>query len=112
MDLSKCMDACAASHRACMQTAVHCLQQGGEHATRDHIRLLWDCSDICGTSANLLSRGSPFHQETCRACATICTACAETCERIPDDPIMARCAALCRESARLCREMSAHHKAA
>jgi hypothetical protein len=105
MDLSKCRDACLDCHRTCLETAVHGLVKGEPHP-RDHIRLLWDCADICITSANFMSRGSPFHKETCAACAVLCAACAEACGRM-DDPIMQRCAETCRACAALCREMVA-----
>jgi hypothetical protein len=105
MDLSRSVEVCDACSRRCTQTAIHCLTRGPDHATRDHIRLLWDCSDICHVAASLMTRGSQFHREMCGTCATVCTACAESCERI-DDPIMKDCAAICRDCARLCHEMT------
>jgi hypothetical protein len=105
MDLSKCRDACLSCQTSCIETAIHGLAKGQPHP-RDLIRLLWDCSEICATSASFMSRGSRFHPLTCRVCATLCTACAEAC-RGSDDPILARCAAACEDCARLCNEMAA-----
>src|SRR5437879_3742802 len=107
MDLSRSVEVCDICSRRCIQTAIHCLTRGPEHATRDHIGLRWDCRDIGHVAAALMTRGSQFHRETCDICAAICTACAESCERM-DDPIMKACATLCRDCARLCREMTAH----
>jgi hypothetical protein len=110
MDLSECRDACSKTHLICAQAAVHVLVKGDPHP-RDLVRTLWDCGDICITAANLLTRGSPHHAATCRACADICEACAQACGAL-DDPILRSCADACRESARLCREMATHAKAA
>lgn len=110
MDLSRCIDLCTESHRQCVQAAIHALAKGsppvGAHPERDHIRLLWDCSDVCRTSADFMSRGSPFHHQTCRVCAAVCEACAEACLKA-DDPIMTRCAEVCRACATSCRELAA-----
>ncbi len=107
MDLSRSVEVCDACSRRCTQAAVHSLTRGADQATRDRIRLLWDCSDLCRTTASLMTRGSPYHREICGTCATVCEACAASCETI-DDPILKHCAQVCRECARLCREMTAH----
>lgn len=105
MDLSRCRDVCQDCHRTCTEAAVHALVKGEAHP-RDLVRLLWDCADICIVAANFMSRGSPYHKETCGACAVVCEACAEACAR-QDDPILRRCAQTCRVCAGLCREMVA-----
>jgi hypothetical protein len=107
MDLSDCRDACTKTHLICAQTAVHVLVKGEEHP-RDLVRALWDCSDICITAANLLTRGSPLHMTTCRACAEICEACVEACSG-RDDPILRACVDACRDCARRCQQMAAAH---
>jgi hypothetical protein len=105
VDLSACRDACQASQTICAETAVHCLVKAEAHP-RDLVRLLWDCAEICGVSANFMSRGSQHHAVTCGACARICQACADACSA-SDDPILKRCAERCRDCARLCAEMAA-----
>lgn len=104
MDFSRCIELCTACHRTCVQTAIHCLAQGGPHAGRDRIRLLWDCSQICALSADFLSRGSSFHRQTCQACAIVCEECATDCLRVEGDAILAQCAAACRACADSCRD--------
>ena len=107
MDLSRSIELSLDCHRSCEQTVVHCLAQGGAHATRDHIRLLMDCSEICALNGDFLSRGSDFHRQSCQACAIICEECAEDCRKF-DDPIMRSCAELCRSCAESCRELIVH----
>jgi hypothetical protein len=106
MDLSRCRDVCAESAMLCVQAATHYLVKGDEKL-RDVVRLLWDCSDSCDVTARFLNRGSPSHREMCRACAIICSRCADDCEKI-DDPIMGRCAESCRICAGLCLELTGH----
>ena len=60
-----------------------------------------------GSLADFMSRGSPFHNQTCRVCAAVCDACADACQKT-GDPIMARCAEACRACSKSCQEMAAH----
>lgn len=106
MDLSKCRDVCTEGNTLCIQAATHYLAKG-DAEMRDMVRLLWDCSDACEVTARFLNRGSPSHREMCRACAIICSRCADGCEKMAD-PIMARCAETCRRCAGLCLELTAH----
>lgn len=93
-------------HTICLETVNYCLTKGGEHANPDHIKLLLDCSEICQTAGNFMTRQSPLHTETCRVCAEICDRCAESCEQMGDDEQMRRCAETCRRCAEACREMA------
>ena len=111
MNLSDCIEACTDCAIICRQAAIHCLSKGGDHATRDHIRLLWDCSDICQTSAAFMTRGSPHHTHTCKACAALCDICAKACGKMSDS-IVQSCAETCRHYAELCHEMSSISAAA
>jgi hypothetical protein len=106
-NMQQCIDNCLECHAACLETVMYCLQQGGEHAEANHIRLLIDCAEICQTSANFMLRNSPQHGITCAACAEICERCAVECERFPDDMQMAACARMCRKCAESCKEMAA-----
>jgi hypothetical protein len=104
--MEPCIEACEACHGACIETITHCLKQGGEHAERDHIRLLMDCALICSTAADFMHHGSDFYKQACTLCAEICEACADHCARFGDDPIMRHCEEHCRRCADACREMS------
>jgi hypothetical protein len=103
--LEQCAHICHECQDACLALIPHCLSQGGVHAERDHIGLLIDCAVICGASHNFLHRASPLHRETCRACSMVCTACAKSCARMPDDPAMHECAEACLRCAESCRRM-------
>lgn len=104
--MEQCIEACLACRRVCVETTTHCLQAGGRHAEAEHIRLLQDCVQICGTSADFMLRGSPLHGATCRACAEVCRACATECARFEDDETMLGCAKACGECAESCEDMA------
>jgi hypothetical protein len=107
--MQECLELCQDCHKACMETLVYCLQQGGKHSEANHIRLMIDCSEICQTSANFLQRGSNLHRYTCGACAEVCQRCADDCARMSQDNRMAACAEMCRRCAESCRKMSQMH---
>lgn len=105
--MQECLENCKECHAICTETAQHCLHMGGKHAEAAHIRLLLDCADICQTSTDFMLRGSPQHVLTCGACAEVCLACAESCERIgQQDSMMKKCADICRRCAESCRQMA------
>jgi hypothetical protein len=107
-DMQQCIDNCISCHRVCVETTLHCLEMGGQHAEAGHIRTMLDCAQICQTSADFMLRGSEFHQQTCRVCAEVCERCAGECERLAaDDQHMQRCADMCRRCADSCRAMAA-----
>jgi hypothetical protein len=105
-EMRKCIDTCDDCRAACLTTATYCLEQGGEHAQPDHIRLLLDCAEICATSAGFMLRGSNLHGDVCGVCADVCERCAESCESIGDDEQMRACARACRQCAETCRQMA------
>ncbi len=104
--MQSCIQECLGCHSICLQTAVHCLQKGGEHAQADHIRLLLDCAEICQTSANFMLRGSELHTLTCDICEEVCTQCGESCEQFGGDTEMQNCAQTCRRCAESCQAMA------
>jgi hypothetical protein len=105
-NLQSCIVLCGECHEVCLRTVSHCLEKGGKHAARDHIRLLLDCAEICQTSANFMLRASDLHAVTCGACAEVCEQCAEDCRRLADDDAMRHCAEICERCAELCRLMA------
>jgi hypothetical protein len=104
-DLEHCINLCTECHAVCEQTIRRCLDQGGRHATADHITLLRDCAQICETSRDYMLRDSPLHAETCAVCADVCERCAKECETYSED-FMQRCAEVCRRCAESCRQMA------
>ena len=105
-EMQQCIDECLRCHSVCTTTIAYCLQQGGKHATPEHVTLLLDCAQISATSADYMLRGSHLHTRTCETCAEVCRACAEACERMGDDDVMRRCAELCRRCAESCERMA------
>lgn len=105
-EVEACLDNCQDCERVCLSTIHHCLEQGGKHAEPNHIGLMIDCADICGTSARFMSRSSHLHVRVCGICADVCEACADDCERLGDDAMMRECAEICRRCAESCRQMS------
>ena len=110
-EMRNCIQDCQRCQSVCLETVMHCLRIGGEHAKPGHIRLLLDCAEICETSANFMLRSSDLHTLTCGVCAEVCERCAEDCARFVDDLMMQGCAQACRKCAASCREMAsgAHH---
>lgn len=105
-EMKSCIQNCLDCHSICLNTIQYCLQKGGEHAEPTHLRLLQDCAQICQTSADFMLRTSGFHHETCAVCATLCDACAKSCESMGNDIQMKACAQVCRRCAEICRSMS------
>lgn len=106
--MDECIRNCTECHTICVKTVTHCLGVGGEHADQAHIRMLLDCAQICATSADFMTRGSPLHRLTCGVCSEICQQCADDCERMAGgDQQMLQCVEMCRRCAASCRDMAA-----
>ncbi|CAL1239474.1 four-helix bundle copper-binding protein [Candidatus Methylocalor cossyra] len=104
--LQACIQECVDCHRACLETAAYCLEQGGRHAEPDHLRLLFDCAEICQTSANFMLRRSDLYPLICEVCAEICAECADGCDAFEGDARLERCAEACRACAERCQIMA------
>lgn len=104
-ELRSCIEICSECHRICLETVQTCLRMGGRHAEVEHVRLLLDCAQICQTSADFMTRGSPLHHLTCGACAEICRACAESCRQLGGAD-MQTCAETCERCAESCARMT------
>jgi hypothetical protein len=105
-EMQQCIRECLNCHETCVQTARHCLDLGGTHASPAHIATLLSCAEICQTSANVMLVGSELHTHTCAACAAICRACEQACRRMGDDDVMRECADACRRCAESCERMA------
>lgn len=104
--MQHCIQECANCHQICLATIQYCLSKGGKHSEPGHIRLMADCAQICGVSADFMTRGSSRHKLTCGVCAQICAACADDCQTMADDVQMKRCADTCRQCSKSCQEMA------
>jgi hypothetical protein len=106
-EMEGCIERCSECHNTCLETVTHCLTIGGEHAGVEHIRLLLDCAEICGTSRDFMLRGSEFHQSICSQCAVICERYSAWSGQLEGlDAQMRRCAEECRRCAESCRAMA------
>lgn len=106
IEMQDCIEACNACRDECEKTLFsHCLDMGGEHVEKKHVRLMTDCIEICQTAAHFMLRGSDLHDAACAACAEVCEACAESCEELKSDE-MKDCAEICHHCAESCRKMS------
>lgn len=106
-EMQTCISNCQTCHASCTQTAVYCLTKGGQHSATDHIKLILDCAQSCATCTDFMLRGSTLHMKECEICAVICSACAESCEKMDEDDQIKDCAAACRACADSCEKMSA-----
>lgn len=105
-------DICHECHDVCEDTLVnHCLEQGGAHMEPRHVKLLLDCIQICQTSADFMHRNSEYASAVAIACAGVCEACANSCDKF-DSEEMRECARVCRECAEYCRSMGSARRAA
>ena len=107
-EMGECIARCTSCYNACVETTIHCLTMGGEHAAVEHIRLLLDCAQVCATSRDYMLRGSDFHPQACGLCAQVCQRYAEWTDEHPGvDAVMRRCGEECRGCAESCRAMAA-----
>jgi hypothetical protein len=111
--ISDCISACEECQEQCL-TAARGLPLAGGSADSvpgsddgDLRRLLEPCAEICGSSARLLKIGTEYHRPACQLCAQSCEAVEFECHRRPEQPMLQACAAACRRTALLCRDVSA-----
>ena len=96
--------ACLDCHSMCLQMAMgFCLERGGRHAEKKHLRLMLNCAGLCLTSANFMLSDSPLHGRVCAVCAEACEACAKSCEAVGD---MHECVEESQRCAKSCRTMT------
>ncbi len=99
-ELIRCIDACEACHRICLQMAMNqCLDQGGEHVESGHFRALAVCADVCRTTADAMLSSFAYHELLCEACSRVCRRCAESCESVGG---MQECVDACQRCADAC----------
>ena len=100
--LKECTKLCWECRDTCQKELIHhCLESGGDHVAKSHIKLMLDCIQICQTAADFMTRGSIQHSAICSACADICEQCMKSCEELN----MRDCAEACRRCLTMCRFM-------
>lgn len=96
-----CVDAC----KECLAIAAYCSQACIEENMPECAKRCLECVEICKTMIVLAARDSMNVSVVARACAQICKACAEECEKHDNDHCSA-CAEACRKCAEECRNIS------
>ena len=104
-DTAHCIRNCLTTHKACLETLHYMLTQKSTHFQGKHVTLLQLCADTSDLSAKMMIADVEFHQQSCALCFELCQACAEECERYPEDAELRRCADLCRQCAESCQAM-------
>ncbi|WP_373511910.1 four-helix bundle copper-binding protein [Persicitalea sp.] len=106
--MEDCIKACQECAVACGNCIDGCLSEDNVKMMAQCIRTDIDCMNICHSTVQFMSLGSPYAKQACELCATICEACAEECEKHADMHDHCRkCAEACRKCAKACREMAA-----
>ncbi|MFC3504023.1 four-helix bundle copper-binding protein [Micromonospora krabiensis] len=103
------LNACA---EACTACADACLSEDMVAELTKCVRTNLDCADICTTTARVLSRHTGYDANVTRslleACATVCKACGDECDRHADRHAHCRvCAEACRDCEQACRDLVA-----
>jgi len=101
------IDALVACAAECEHCATACLQEEDVKMMIRCIQLDRDCSALCRTTADALARNSENAQVFLDACAAICAACGEECEKHAQHMDHCRaCAEACRRCEEACRSLS------
>ena len=103
--MQQCIDNCTECHSACEDALSYCLNMGGMHTEKFHLKSMLDCAQACAAGADMMLRDSPLHPKMCGVCAEACMLCAESCGQMGDDRKMRECADTCRRCAQSCRQM-------
>ena len=102
-----CAKACDDCARMCETCAAHCaklLAKGNkEHqVTLQHCQ---DCAAVCQAAARITAKDGPMSKLICIACADACKLCGDECAKHAEDPLMKKCAVMCQQCEKVCREM-------
>ncbi|EHR60546.1 four-helix bundle copper-binding protein [Saccharomonospora cyanea] len=110
--LVRCIEECVACAQACAACADACLSEPDDvlPSLRKCIRTNLDCSDVCDTTARVLSRHTGYDANLTRAvleaCATVCRSCADECGAHAHHHEHCRvCAEACRRCEQACQEL-------
>ena len=100
-----CIDACMRCAEACEFCATSGLKEQDVKIMTSCAQINRECTEVCWTSAALMSMDSQFAKQFCNLCADICDACAQECERHNVDHCKI-CAQVCRSCAEECKRMA------
>ena len=108
--LVECIEACYDCAQSCTACADACLGEEDVAVVRRCIRLCLDCADVCIATGRIVSRQTEYDAGITRAavdaCAQVCRACAEECERHAGHHEHCRvCAEACRRCEWACAEL-------
>lgn len=92
---------CATESNHC---ADACLNERDVKTLSRCIKLDIDCAEICYLTASFLSRESEQADGIMKACAEICEACANECDKHSTMEHCVKCAEICRQCAEACSE--------
>ncbi|WP_413580513.1 four-helix bundle copper-binding protein [Bdellovibrio sp. HCB288] len=101
-ETAKCIKACMNCSKACMEAIHYLLQQG---VSGKQISILQMCVESCQLSSKLMLSDLEFHHQACELSFELSTASAAVCAAY-DDPVMERCAEVCRHCSETCRGMA------
>jgi hypothetical protein len=105
--LAAFIDATYQCSQACTACADDCLSEASVAELVKCIRLNQDCADVCVAAGRVASRQTEYDADVTRAiveaCATVCQACGDECERHASQHAHCRiCAEACRNCERAC----------
>ena len=107
--LSRCAEECFDCAAVCVSCADACLSEDKLDMLVQCIRLDLDCADICeatGRVAVRMAGAAETGRHLLQACAAICTACGDECEKHASKHEHCRiCAESCRRCAAACEEV-------
>jgi hypothetical protein len=104
--LRDAIEGCIDASTACKETVAYCLEAGGAFVDGRFVVMLLGCSDICGTTGQLVVVEPELGAESCRFCARVCERCAERCDEMPDDEQLELCTRSLRRAAEACTTLA------
>jgi hypothetical protein len=106
--LARCIDACHDCAQACTACADACLSEELVADLVKTIRTNLDCTDVCETTAAVLSRHTGYDANVSRAvlvaCAQACNSCGAECDLHQEMEHCRICAETCHACERICLE--------
>ncbi|MFV8258386.1 four-helix bundle copper-binding protein [Bdellovibrio bacteriovorus] len=105
-DTAKCINFCFTTYRVCLETLNHVQDHGMRFAQTELTSLLQLCADTCDLHARMEMAEADFAPQAAELCFQICNRTALECEKFPEEPIVIKCADICRKCAEHCRGMA------